>query len=121
MIRLAKEVFNNDRIEYVNGDLFDVPLPGLDAAVIFNSYPHFLDKEGLADKLAQAIKTGGMLVIAHSFSKAKINGTHSGESVSKLSVPLESAGAEAEKFKNYFSPDALIDNDEIYFIKLTRR
>ena len=120
MIRMAKELHSDDRIEYINGDFLDAPIPALDAAVFFNSYPHFLDKEGLADKLALTLKKSGIMIIAHSSSKAKINGAHSGDSVSKLSVPLESAEAEARKFQNHFTIDTLIDNDEIYFVKMIR-
>ena len=121
MIRLAKELFSDDRIEYINGDLLEIPLPTLDAAVFFNSYPHFLDKEGLADKLASTLKKGGKFIIAHSLSKEKINGAHSGESVSKLSAPLESAEVEAKKYKKNFTAEILIDNDEFYFVKMIRR
>ena len=120
MIRLAKELFGDDRLEYINGDFLDAELPALDAAVFFNSYPHFLDKVDLADKLALTLKKGGVMIIAHSASKTKINGAHSGESVSKLSVPLENAEAEASKFQKHFTTDTLIDNDEIYFVKMKR-
>jgi len=121
MIRLAKETLNDDRLEYVNGDFFEISLQELDLAVFFNSYPHFIDKERLAIKLAQVVKKGGTVIIAHSLSKAEINGFHTGESVSKLSVPLENADIEAKNFQRHFTIDSYVDNDELYFIKMTRR
>ena len=121
MIRLAKELFDDDRIVFLNDDFLDAPLPLLDAAVFFNSYPHFLDKSSLAEKLSKVIKKGGSMIIAHSLSKAEINGAHSGDSISKLSTALENAEDEASKYRKYFEVDALIDNNEIYFIKMTRR
>jgi demethylmenaquinone methyltransferase/2-methoxy-6-polyprenyl-1,4-benzoquinol methylase len=121
MIRLAKELFTDDRIEYINGDFLDAPFPVLDAAVFFNSYPHFLDKKSLAEKLANIIKKDGTLIITHSLSRKDINGAHKGESVSKLSVPLEGAEIEANRYQKQFTTESFVDNDEIYFIKMIRK
>jgi len=121
MIRLAKETFNDDRLEYINGDFFEISLQALDSAIFFNSYPHFLDKERLAIRLAKVVKKDGTVIIAHSLSKAQINGFHTGVSVSKLSVTLDNAEIEAKKFQRHFSLDTYVDNDELYFIKMTRR
>ena len=121
MLREAKKLYSDERIEYINDDFSDAELPILDAAVIFNAYPHFLDKQALIKKLSQTVKKNGMVVIAHSKGKDIINGVHEGKRVSKLSVPLEDAESEADKFKMFFSPDIIIDNNEIYFIKMLRR
>ena len=121
MIRLAKESFNDECVEYINGDLYTVALPILDAVIFFNSYPHFIDKIKLANKLADVIKKGGLLIIAHSLSKEEINGCHTGKNVSTLSVPLENAEIEADKFNEYFLLDSYIDNEEMYFVRLIRR
>ena len=120
MLRLAKIQFDDQRIHYVNDDLLDASLPMLDAAVIFNAYPHFLNKQALAGKLAQSIKNKGILIIAHSMGREALNVHHSGDSVSKLSTPLEAAEVEAGKFEDFFTTDVLIDNDEMYFIKMSR-
>jgi len=121
MIRLAKESFNDDRIEFINSDFYTADLPVLDAVVFFNSYPHFIDKDGLVDKLAKMVKKDGVVIILHSLSRDEINGCHTGEKVSTLSVPLENAEVETVKFNGFFSLESFIDNDEIYFIKLVRR
>jgi len=121
MIRLAKESFNDECIEYIQGDFYSAAFPMLDTVVFFNSYPHFIDKSKLADKLSNVIKKGGFLIIAHSLSKEEINSCHTGERVSTLSVPLENAEVEAGKFSEYFSLDSFLENNEMYFIKLIRR
>jgi demethylmenaquinone methyltransferase/2-methoxy-6-polyprenyl-1,4-benzoquinol methylase len=121
MIRLAKDKWDDDRLELCNNDLFDASLPPLDAAVLFNAYPHFLDKQKLSERLAGDIRKGGALIIAHSMSRAEINGRHTGERVSTLSVALESAEAEANKFQKHFTAETLVDNDEVFFVKMTRR
>jgi len=121
MIRLAKKSFDDERIEYIHGDFYNTELPVLDAVVFFNSYPHFTDKILLAKKLARTIKKGGLFILAHSLSKEEINGCHTGERVSTLSVPLENAEDEAGKFSDYFSTDSFFESKEMYFIRLIRR
>ncbi|MCL2461757.1 MAG: hypothetical protein FWF44_03765, partial [Defluviitaleaceae bacterium] len=121
MIRMAKAFCGDSRVEYFNGDFLSAGLPALDAAVAFNSYPHFLDKPAFVEKTAQAIKIDGILAIAHSSGKKTINSRHGGGSAAALSIPLESAEAEAGRFKRFFAPETLIDNDGMYFIKLRRK
>ena len=121
MIRLAISLVDDRRVHFINDDFFNISFPMLDAAVFFNSYPHFLDKAALMDKLAGIVRKDGLFIIAHSLSRAEINGTHTGGSVSKLSVPLDSVEAEAEKYDKHFSPETLVENDEIYFVKLKRK
>jgi len=121
MIRHAKALYNDERIEYIHGDFYMTALPMLDAVVFFNSYPHFLDKIELAKKVSDLIRKNGMLIIAHSLSKEEINGCHTGERVSALSVPLENAEAEAAKYAEYFSLEHFVDSEEMYFVKLIRK
>jgi len=119
MIEFARQDCTDNRIEFINTDLLTADLPEIDAAIIFNSYPHFLDKKSLAEKLAKHIKKGGILVIAHSRSKQLINGGHASNRVMEVSVTLDTAENEAKRFLPFFSVDTLIDN-EIYFIKMSR-
>lgn len=121
MLERARQSFSDKRIFLLHGDLLDLDLPPLDAAVIYNAYPHFLNKSALCDKLHKSIKKDGMLIIAHSTGKSSINGRHSGSRVSEVSVPLESAELEALKFSEHFFADTLIDEEELYFIKLIRK
>lgn len=121
MLRGAKQLFDDDRIEYIHNDFLAAQLPTFDAAILFNSYPHFLDKNALTSKCAQVIKKNGILIIAHSQSKAKINRRHTGGSMSALSVPLKDAETEAHRFLPFFEPDVLIDNKKFYFIRMLRK
>ena len=121
MLRFAANLIHDDRIELINDDFLDIDLPRLDAAVFFNAYPHFMDKNALAEKLAETVKRNGKIIIAHNNGKLKINSRHMGQDTLKLSMPLENAEAEAAKFQRFFSLDGQIDKDDIYFIKMTRR
>ena len=120
MLRYAKKSYNNPCIIYRHENFLRSELPVLDAAIIYNAYPHFLNKQAFVEKAAQSIRKDGFLVIAHGGGKDIINGSHSGERVSALSVSLDNAEKEAEKFKPFFQAEVLIDNNDIYFIKLLR-
>ena len=120
MLNEAQKAFPDPRITYRHEDFLQIELPEIDAAIIYNAYPHFLDKQALVEKAAQVIPKGRFLVIAHGCGKEVINGSHSGERVSTISAALEPAEKEAEKFKSFFSVETMIDKDEIYFIKLIR-
>lgn len=120
MLKYAKESFSDERITCINEDVLTASLPVLDAALIFNSYPHFIDKRALAKKLAEHIRPDGCIVIAHSCSKKQINGRHKEGSAVKLSVPLRSAQEEAQEFLPYFISEKFVDNDELYFLKMIR-
>jgi len=120
MINSAMNAFNDGRIEYVNEDFISAHLPMVDAAVIFNAYPHFLDKAALVGKLARIIKRNGVLLIAHGSGRSKVNGIHRETAASALSAPLEDAWAEAERFRPFFEPEIIIDDDTFYCIKMLR-
>ena len=121
MILGAQALFGTDNITYLNQDVLSAELPMLDVAVIYNAYPHFLNKQALAQKLAQHVKPGGIALIAHGTGKNGINNHHGGNSVVKLSVPLRNASVEAAEFAPYFMPQELIDQEDLYFIKLVRQ
>ena len=120
MLRLARELYDDPRIEYIHGDFLTATLPQPDVVVMFNAYPHFLNKEVLAEKLAQVLKSNGIFIVAHSMNRETLNCHHSGEAVSKVSTPLEAAEIEADKFQKFFNTELLVDDDEMYFIKMRR-
>lgn len=120
MIKYAKQSFSDERITFINGDALSVRLPSLDCALLFNAYPHFTDKKALADKLAGDVRPGGCAVIAHSRGREHINRIHSEGGAAHISVALRSAEEEAREFLPYFEPETIVDNDDIFFLKMVR-
>jgi SAM-dependent methyltransferase len=120
MIKRAKDLYSDTRIVYLNEDLLTASLPVLDAAILFNAYPHFTDKKALSEKLSKHIRVGGCIVIAHSRSREQINGIHKSDDVCQLSMKLRPAETEATEFLPFFEPEKMVDNDELYFIKMMR-
>jgi demethylmenaquinone methyltransferase/2-methoxy-6-polyprenyl-1,4-benzoquinol methylase len=120
MIKYARQSFSDKRITFINGDVLSAKLPGLDCALIYNAYPLFSDKAALADKLSQHVRPGGFAVIAHSRGREHINRIHDTSGAAHVSVTLRPAEEEAREFLPYFVPETIIDNDELYFIKMVR-
>lgn len=120
MIKEAKQLYHNPRIIFLNEDVLTAPLPMLDAAILFNSYPHFLNRPALLHKLAAHVRQGGILVIAHSLSKEQINEVHQRKNLEWMSITLKPAQVESEFFHPFFYPNSLIDSESFFLIKMTR-
>lgn len=116
MINKAKSKYSDNCLELVACDLFAVDKSEFDMAILYNTYPHFLDKGKLAQKLNDMLKSGGRFVIAHDQSKETINGRHSGKEADRVSSDLLPAPREAENFKEFFTVDILVDTAELYMI-----
>ena len=117
MINRAKEKYIGLNIRFQNTNFYYFDEKGFDKAIIFNAYPHFLDKEKLAKKLNAILKKNGTFVIMHDESADKINCRHLGtKEVERVSVPLQSATLEAQYFVPYFDIIRIIDNEDMFFI-----
>ncbi|MEG0751493.1 MAG: class I SAM-dependent methyltransferase [Oscillospiraceae bacterium] len=121
MIRLCEKDHPDVCAEYLCDDVLSASLPVLDAAIIFNAYPHLVHKHELAQKLADIVVKGGFVLIAHSTGRDVINSRHSSDDVAALSVDLLSPLDEYRYFENAFSRDDFEDSPELYFLKMTRK
>ena len=124
MIASARQRYNDPRISFLCGDLFDLDLPRADVAVFFNAYPHFIDKFALSKRIAALLRPGGVFIICHSRSRDMINGRHDNKThtppLFRLSVPLRNAELEAEAFTDNFVLDCCEDTEQLFFIRLIR-
>lgn len=120
MLRYAREKYPDGRIRLIQGDILEAALPRLDAAVLYNCYPHLLDKAALARRLAELVRPGGIAVIAHGAGKAVINAHHREGLPFTLSVPLEEPETEAEKFAPWFRADRMEDEEGWYLLRMVR-
>jgi len=116
MIREAEKTCTDSRIWLKACDLFELNVGGFDNAVLYSAYPHFPDKERLAEKLSQLLMDGGRFIVAHSQSKETINARHSDPVTAGVSITLRPALEEAERFRPYFSVDIIADTSEFYIL-----
>jgi demethylmenaquinone methyltransferase/2-methoxy-6-polyprenyl-1,4-benzoquinol methylase len=121
MLIPAIRACDDERVSFYNGDFLQAPFSGFDVCVLYNCYPHFLDKAVLRNKLAECLAPGGLVIIAHSCGRSKINAGHSGAEVSPISAPLRAAKYEANEFALHFDIDYIEDCDELFLIRLIRK
>jgi demethylmenaquinone methyltransferase/2-methoxy-6-polyprenyl-1,4-benzoquinol methylase len=120
MIKAARAAHQDERIRFIRGDLLELELPQLDAAVLFNAYPHFMDKAALARKLTLLVRPGGIVAIMHSAGRAVINGRHERASGPVIAAHLRDAKQEAAEFAPAFALDVYEETENHYFIRLIR-
>ena len=84
-----------------------------DVVVIYNAYPHILDKEALVKAVTRLLGPHGRFLVAHGASKEEINAHH-------LTVPenvtsgLKSAEEESDLWRDSFDIDVLVDTPHFY-------
>lgn len=114
MIRVAKNKFNDDRVDFVCGDVlgFDDGHK-YDSIMVYNAFPHFCDGDLLVRHLSSLLKDNGTLSIAHGMSRDRINMHHSGVA-SEVSNTLMSIEELASIFSKYLTVEKAISNDLMY-------
>ena len=88
--------------------------------MVYNAFPHFPEPARLIERLAQLLKPGGRLSVAHGMSRAKLLAHHSG-TAAKVSIELLKADELAELFRPWFDVDVVISDDRMYQVAGTRR
>lgn len=118
MIERAKA--NNPEVNYTVADFYvftaDKPY---DSIIVFDAYPHFLDKDAFAAKAHSLLTDGGTLWIMFDESRERINGHHAG--LSGISVPLLSAEKEGARLNEFFETIFKADDSERYILGLKKK
>lgn len=122
MIEIAENKFNNyNNVEFLCADAEQYDFSKMfDCIVIYNSLPHFADREQLFKNLSKCLKNGGRITIAHGMSREALIKHHSG-SAEKISTILPEAENLAEIMKSHFKIDTAIATDELYIVSGTKQ
>lgn len=121
MIEKAKKNRANDGINFIVADFYEYQSDEkYDGILVFDAYPHFLDKVRFAEKAAKLLREGGTLFIFFDESRQCINAHHKDHS-SDISIELKSAAQEAEVYASNFDIICLKDDENGYSIGLKRR
>ena len=114
MIRIAREKFPQENVQFVCGDAETAELGNnFDAIVIYNAFPHFPEPERLIRTLSEMLRPGGTLTVAHGMSREKIDSHHSGHA-SKVTVGLMHEDELERIFAKYLTVTVKISNDRMY-------
>lgn len=84
-----------------------------DGVMIYNAFPHFPNPEKLIETMAENLKTGGILSVAHSMSKEALEKHHSGKA-KNVSRILPDAEELARLLEPLFDVDIVISNSQMY-------
>ncbi|MCF0117205.1 MAG: methyltransferase domain-containing protein, partial [Bacilli bacterium] len=119
MIKNAKE--KHPDINYVVGDFYTSVFKNkFDNIIIYNAYPHFIDKPLFVKKVIQVLKKKGKFYLIHGASKEVINQCHK-EVPSSISIGLKDVEEELKVFKKYFNVVETHDNENEYIIVLEKK
>lgn len=119
MAKIAASKF--PEVTVICGDVEETRFDKLfDAVMVYNAFPHFPEPARLIEALAQVVKPGGRLSVAHSMSRAQLQQHHSGRA-SRVSIDLIHEQELAALFSPYFDVDVIISSDRMYQVAGTRR
>ena len=117
MIEIAKTKFSEyENVEFLCSDaeIFDFK-ETFDCIIIYNAFPHFVNRNLLFENLAKYLNKNGRITIAHSMSREALIKHHSG-AAQRISTILPETD-EMEKIMNpFFNVDIKISTDEIYIV-----
>lgn len=109
----ARKVEGDSLFEVQCRDLFEMTQEAFDRIIIYNAYPHFMEKDKVVQKVAELLNPGGRFIVAHGACKEKINGCHTNVPKEIMSGLL-SAKEESRPWETCFSIDILIDTEQFY-------
>ena len=105
---------NNNKVNIICEDIeeFNSEIK-YDAIIVYNSFPHFSNAEGLISHLSNLLEKDGILTIAHGMSRDVINSHHSNVSMD-IKTDLLQAQELADIFSKYLEVTTIISNDKMY-------
>lgn len=115
MVELARERWASEPwIEFLAADATELDLDErFDAVVIYNAYPHFMNRPELVSACHRLLADNGRFVVAHGTGKDGINSHHEAVAAG-VSLGLGSAREESATWKGPFEIDALVDTPGFY-------
>ena len=121
MIEGAKEDYAGaPGAAFVCEDFLSSNHPGeFDYVVVFNAYPHFVDRAKFKTKLYDSLKEGGKFAIVHSFGAAGLNRHHEGVAPT-VSRTIGKSEEEAAFFADCFDI-VLAEDDAKHYLIIGRK
>ena len=111
MIKGLKETYPDELAIRGEGENIPFDEDKFDAVIIFNSFPHFVDKEKTIAECYRVLKKGGRLIIGHSMTPEEINQLHRdvGEAVANHQLPEKDTFIEMFKKSGFKNIEYFVD------------
>lgn len=120
MVELAKKNHPHSHVKFINGDFYEYKDEKFDAIIVFDAYPHFMDKDGFIEKANELLNKDGMLAIIHDIPRETLN-IHHMKNAGTVSRKLEEPEKELIPFLKYFKPIEAWEDDKQYKIILIKK
>ena len=119
MAKLAAAKF--PQVKVICGDVENTAFDRqFDCIMVYNAFPHFPDPVHLIEVLANLLKPGGRLSVAHGMSRAALCDHHAGRAAS-VSIDLLHEQELADIFSDWFDVDVVISDDRMYQVSGVRK
>ena len=119
MAKIAASKF--PEVQVICGDVEEVKFDRqFDCIMVYNAFPHFPDPVHLVEVLANLLKPGGRLSVAHGMSRAARSNHHAGRAA-KVSIDLLHEQELADIFSDWFDVDVIISDDRMYQVSGVRK
>ena len=120
MIKEAKKINNKNCYNFICADFYNYDFnKKYDKVIIFDAYPHFLDKKLFKEKVLSILKDNGILAIVHDLSRKELNKYHD-DHATMISIPLNEINLEYKKYADEFISLKMIDDDSKYLLLLQK-
>ena len=122
MAKIAAQKYQDEpKVQVICADVEEYAFDRkFDRIVVYNAFPHFPDPQHLIHILANLLKDGGRLTVAHGMSREAIDSHHSG-AASKVSRGLMTAESLTQLFDACFHADVVISNSYMYQVSGVKR
>ena len=121
MVRIAKEKTEDPRVEILCGEMESLPVHReCDCCVIYNAFPHFREPVQLIRRLAQWVKPGGRITVAHGMSLEALHRHHAGRA-EHVSREMMGTAELAELLAPWFNVDLMVSDEEKYMVSGVRK
>lgn len=115
MVRIASSKFASDNVSILCADAEEYTSPRrFDIIMIYNAFPHFIDRTGVLKNLSGLLADGGTLTVAHGMSRENIARCHEG-TAAEISLPLPPA-KELALLLPEFKIVSIEDNEKMYLV-----
>lgn len=115
MVRIARQRFQDARLQVLEGDVLQVAAGRYDRILVFNALPHFPDPAALLRTLSGWLTPGGRLTVAHDKGRQAINGHHR-QTASQVSLGLPPAEDTARLFPPLLQVDRVEEDQDHYIV-----
>ena len=119
MAKLAQSKF--PQVQVICGDVEETKFDKtFDTVMVYNAFPHFPDPARLIRVLAELVRPGGRISVAHGMSREALQSHHAGRAA-QVSIDLIHEKELAALMEPYFDVDVIISNENMYQVSGVRR